>query len=152
MKKITINWGTGIVIAILAFMIFILSFVYKSVAIDKYQHQLVTDDYYKEELHYQEEIDKLNNANTLKEKIKIKNSNEGILISFPQELDPNLIKGLVVFKRMSNPNLDFKNEIKLTNHHMQIPKSSLVEGKWNIIIDWQYKDQEFLFKDVWFYQ
>ena len=30
--------------------------------IEDYNHHLVSKDYYKDELHYQEEIDKLNNA------------------------------------------------------------------------------------------
>ena len=32
--KIRLNWGTGIFLAMLAFMIFILTFVYKSIAMD----------------------------------------------------------------------------------------------------------------------
>ena len=60
--KIKINWGTGIVIAIVLFIAFILSFVYKTIFMEEYEHHLVSEDYYKDELHYQEEIDKLNNA------------------------------------------------------------------------------------------
>ncbi len=43
--KIKINWGTGIVIAMVLFIIFILSFVYKTIAVDKYEHHLVSEDY-----------------------------------------------------------------------------------------------------------
>ena len=52
--KIKISWSAGIVIAMVSFMVFILSFVYKSIAMDEYQHELVSEDYYKDELHYQE--------------------------------------------------------------------------------------------------
>ena len=76
--KLRFTWGTGIFLAMLAFMIFILSFVYKSIAMDEYQHELVSEDYYKEELHYQEEIDKLNNSNSLSQNIELVNSKEGI--------------------------------------------------------------------------
>ena len=41
-----INWGTGIVIAFGLFMIFILSFVYKVQSNQKYDNELVTDEYY----------------------------------------------------------------------------------------------------------
>ena len=36
---------------------------------DKYEHDLVTEEYYKEELEYQNDIDKQNNAKTLEENI-----------------------------------------------------------------------------------
>ena len=43
------NWGTGIVIAFALFMTFILSYVFKVQSNDKYDHELVVEDYYKKE-------------------------------------------------------------------------------------------------------
>ena len=149
--KIKINWGTGIVIAIVLFMIFILSFVYKTIAIDKYEHHLVSEDYYKDELYYQKEIDKLNNAAKLSENIALSNSEKGITISFPQDKDFNKINGTIYFMRRSNIKLDFEKEIKLSDHFIIIPDSLLVSGKWIIKIDWQYNDEEYLLKESWFY-
>lgn len=149
--KLKFNWGTGITIAMIAFMIFILSFVYKSLALDEYQHELVSEDYYKEELHYQEEIDKLNNAGTLLQDISIKNSNQGIHIRFPDDLDESKITGEISFKRLSNQKLDFTETIELSDHEQIIPAEKLVSGKWIIKIDWQTDEKEYLFKDSWFY-
>jgi len=149
--KIKINWGTGIVIAIVLFMIFILSFVYKTIAIDKYEHHLVSEDYYKDELYYQKEIDKLNNAAKLSKNIALSNSEKGITISFPQDKDFNKINGTIYFMRRSNIKLDFEKEIKLSDHFIIIPDSLLVSGKWIIKIDWQYNDEEYLLKESWFY-
>jgi len=149
--KIKINWGTGIVIAMVLFMIFILSFVYKTIAVDKYEHHLVSEDYYKDELYYQKEIDKLNNAAKLSENITLSNSEKGITISFPQDKDFNKIKGKIHFQRRSNLKLDFEKEIKLSDHFIIIPDSLLVSGKWIIKIDWQYNDEEYLLKESWFY-
>ena len=132
-------------------MVFILSFVYKSIAMDEYQHELVSEDYYKDELHYQEEIDKLNNANKLEEDIILKNSKEGVVIQFPAEMDNNEIKGKIHFQRLSNKKLDFSEEIKLENHQQLIDAEKLVSGKWVVRIDWQYGEQLYLFKDSWFY-
>ena len=44
-----INWGTGIIIAFGLFMAFILSFVYKVQSNQKYDNELVTEEYYKKE-------------------------------------------------------------------------------------------------------
>ncbi len=149
--KIKFNWGTGIVIAMLLFMIFILSFVYKTIAIDKYEHHLVSEDYYKDELYYQEEIDKLNNASKLSENITLSNSSQGVTIQFPNNMDFNKIKGTIHFQRRSNYKLDFDKEIKLNDHFVIIPDSSLVSGKWIVKIDWQYNDEKYLLKESWFY-
>lgn len=149
--KLRFTWGTGIVIAMLAFMIFILSFVYKSIAMDEYQHELVSEDYYKEELHYQEEIDKLNNSNSLSKNIELVNSKEGILVSFPEDIEQESIVGSIYFQRLSNEKLDFTEQIKLTDHQQLIPVEKLVSGKWIIKIDWESEQGKYLFKETWFF-
>ena len=51
------NWGTGIVIAFALFMTFILSYVFKVQSNDKYDHELVVEDYYKKEALVQGDIE-----------------------------------------------------------------------------------------------
>ena len=150
--KIKFNWGTGIVVAMVAFMIFILSFVYKTIAIDKYEHQLVSEDYYKDELHYQQEIDKLNNAAKLTRNIELSNTGNGVKILFPEDMDFTKISGTILFQRLSNDKLDFSQGIQLTNNSQVITEEKLVEGKWVVRIEWNYNNQEYLFKESWFYQ
>ena len=149
--KIKINWGTGIVIAIALFITFILSFVYKTLFMEEYEHHLVSEDYYKDELHYQEEIDKLNNAKYLTENVILSNTEQGIIIQFPKDKDFNKIEGKVNFLRRSNDKLDFEKKIDLSSHSMLIEDSILVTGKWEIRVDWQYNDEEYLLKESWFY-
>ena len=149
--KITFNWGTGISIAIVCFIIFILSFVYRSVVMDEYQHELVSEDYYKEELHYQEEIDKMENAKKLEQDVRLVNSPEGIRIIFPERMSPLEIEGTVVFKKLDNKKLDLELNLELEDHELLIPADKLVQGKWLVRIDWKYGDEEYLLKDDWFY-
>lgn len=149
--KIKFNWGTGIVVAMVAFMVFILSFVYKTIAVDKYQHQLVSEDYYKDELHYQQEIDKLNNAVKLTKNIALSNTENGVTIQFPSDMDFTNISGTILFQRLSNEKLDFSQDIKLEGNSQIIPKEKLVAGKWIVRVEWNYNDQEYLFKESWFY-
>ncbi len=149
--KFRLNWGTGIVIAMLSFMIFILSFVYKSLAMDEYQHELVSEDYYKDELHYQEEIDKLNNSHSLEQDIVLTSSKEGVLVSFPKNIVQESIVGSIYFQRLSNEKLDFTEQIKLTGHQQMIPVEKLVSGKWIVKIDWETGQDKYLFKESLFY-
>ncbi len=145
--KIKWNWGTGIVVAMVLFMIFILQFVYRVTFVDKYDHHLVSDDYYKDELHYQKEIDKLNRTLELGEKVEFTNTPEGLLIRFPADLKGEKIEGTVFFKRYSNEKLDFTEEILLEEHAMYVSKDKLLPGKWEIKVEWKYKDQDYLTKE-----
>ena len=149
--KIRITWSTAIVLSILAFMIFILSFVYKSIAIEDYHHELVSEDYYKDELHYQEEIDKIENASKLEKNIELKTTEQGLWILFPESMDPSKINGTVSILRFSNKKLDIVEKIVLDQNKMLIPKDRLVKGKWEVKIDWSYDDQAYMYKDSWFY-
>ena len=76
------NWGTGIVIAFALFITFILSYVFKVQSNDKYDHELVVEDYYKKEMLVQGNIERQQNANALANKVIIENTTEGIKIQF----------------------------------------------------------------------
>jgi len=149
--KIRINWGTAMVIAMVLFMVFILQFVYRTIAIDKYEHQLVSEDYYKDELYYQQEIDKMNNASKLIQNVKIDRAEGGMLVTFPDDMDFTNITGTVDFQRPSDERLDFKKDISLTDHEMIIIDDRLVSGKWKVKVDWKYADEEYLLKEAIFY-
>ena len=149
--KIKINWGTAMVIAMVLFMAFILQFVYRSIALDKYEYQLVSEDYYKDELYYQQEIDKMNNASKLTQNVKVDRVGEGMLVSFPDEMTFTKIAGIVYFQRPSDERLDFQKNISLSNHSMLITDDKLINGKWKVKIDWKYGEDEYLFKEAIFY-
>lgn len=146
-----INWGVGIVIAFVLFIGFIMFFVIKMNTEDKYDHDLVTDEYYQEELKYQDAIDKESNAKTLKTDIQWKKTDDGILIEFPSDLDYNKISGKVFLYRPSNKQLDMEIPISLSNHYLLIPDDRLLDGRWNISVDWQYNQTEYLFKEEMVY-
>ena len=142
-----INWGTGIVIAFGLFIIFILSFVYKVQSNQKYDNELVTDEYYKKEATVQADIEKKQNANALKNLVVIKEVEEGISVEFPTDFDYSKINGKVSLYRPSSQKLDFEIPISLSSPHLLIPKSNLTGGLWDISIDWEYDGVKYLNKD-----
>ena len=144
--KFKISWPTGIVISIVAFMIFILSFVFKVTFLDGYDHHLVSEDYYKEELNYQQEIDKLNNASALEEDISLVMDETGITIHFPSNFEPSKISGLIKFQRLSNIKIDFQRKIELKTSDYHIKNEDLVEGIWDVKIEWSVANEHYLFK------
>lgn len=141
-----INWGTGVVIAFIAFISFIMYFVISMNINDKYDHDLVTDDYYKQELEFQNDIDKERNAISLDENITWIKQDSGIVLNFPKSIPANDINGKVILYRPSNKNFDFELPIKLDNHSLLIPKDKLLEGRWNIKVDWSYSGKNYLYK------
>ena len=67
-------------------------------------------------------------------------------MSFPKDLDIKNIKGKVFLYRPSNKQLDFEIPISLSNHNLLIPDNRLLDGRWNIKVDWSYKGDEFMYK------
>jgi hypothetical protein len=146
-----VNWGTAIVIAMIAFIVFILTFVYRSAVMDEYQHELVSEDYYGDELHYQEEIDKINNASKLEVDLTMVRTADGLTFRFPEDLEPEKISGTISLQRPSNKSLDLKMPIELTDSDFLIPDQSLASGKYIVVVDWKHENSEYMFKDEIFY-
>jgi hypothetical protein len=141
-----INWGTGIVIAFIAFISFIMYFVINMNINKKYDHDLVTEDYYKKELEFQNDINKETNAKSLTQNIEWEKSDKGITLTFPKVFNTENITGKVFLYRPSNKQFDFETTISLSNHNLLIPDKRLLDGRWNIKVDWQYNGKSYLYK------
>ena len=139
-----INWGTGIVIAIVLFMGFILFFVMSVQANHKYDNELVVEEYYKQERVLQKKIDKEENSVALTHNVAVANTAQGLIITFPQGFNIHGIKGKVSLYRPSSRGLDFEIPISLSAPYMLIPKSALAGGRWDITIDWSYQGKGYL--------
>lgn len=143
-----LNWGAGIVIAIALFMGFILYFVIKVQSDSKYDHQLVVEEYYKHDAKFGDEMIRVQNAQNLVQKPTISNNSDGITIRFPESFIPKNIKGTVSFYRSSNKNFDFNVPISLTGSTLNVPKKRMLEGRWEINMEWQYEGKQYLTKET----
>lgn len=135
------------VLVLAAFISFIMYFVVTMITSKDYDQDLVVEDYYKGELHYQEEIDAEENALALKENIYVLNNNGTWVVVLPEAIDLTEIEGAVHLYRPSNKILDF--EIPLTGlktNEIAIPNEKLISGRWNIMVNWTYQNEEYLFK------
>ena len=139
-----LNWGTGIVVAILAFVLFIVYFLVKATIDKTYNHELVTEDYYKKEIEYQTTIDR--EEKTQKENMQVAifyEKGRGVIFTFPEKISEKQIQGSVNFYRPSNEKLDFVLPILLQNNKMTISDEKLIEGRWNINIEYKVDNQEY---------
>ncbi|WP_116789482.1 FixH family protein [Flavobacterium psychrotrophum] len=143
-----INWGTAVVVAFGTFMSFILFFVFKVQSDNKYDNQLVVEEYYKQERKLEATIAGEENAAALTSKVAITTDGDAIKIIFPQGFDIHNIKGKVSLYRPSDQGLDFDVPISLSNPYMLIPKNDLAGGRWDITVKWQYNGTAYINKEM----
>ncbi len=145
--RLKLNWGHGLFLAMVLFVIFIGSFVYKVMFMDQYDHKLVSEEYYKDELHYQDEIDRLNNAGALEKNVEAIVSDDGILLEFPSNFDYKNIKATLKLQRLSDESLDITKEIELDSLQYLIPDKFLAKGNYNLKMDWDYKGKSYQLRE-----
>lgn len=135
------NWGKGILIAMIAFMGFI---IYLGVTLMSQKVDLESDDYYKREMAYQDEIVALNNASALDNRIKVSGDHENILIQLPDSVE---MKNVNVFlRRPDDQKLDLNYVIENTLN-FTIDKSELKKGVYQIELSYQVDGKDCLQKE-----
>ena len=107
---------------------------------------LVTEGYYQKEMELQGNIYAEQNTARMKNPIEGFKSNSGYLLQFPEGFEKEKIIGEVFLYRPSNKLLDFELPLKLTNSAMLIPDYQLLEGRWNITINWEYEGTKYRFQ------
>ncbi len=143
--KINWNWGTGIFLAIILFMLFIIALVFRST---QQNYDLVEKDYYPKALEYQQQIDKEQNARSLKEPVKVENRGDVIVLTFQPDFDPATIAGTVTFYRPSDKRQDISYAIAPDSAGIQhFPVSDLKKGKYILKIDYQVEGKAYFQKE-----
>ncbi len=135
------SWGTKIFLSFVVFMGIIISLVVVSMRQDFY---LVTDDYYKQEIEYQGQIDKMKNYKSLNEALAIQYEADKrvAMIQFPQKAQAQ--EGSIHFFRPSNGNFDFTVPVKANGQGVQeINLNDKVPGLWKVKINWTVEGQSF---------
>lgn len=130
------NFGHKLTIGMLLFMSFIIFMVIKSF------HQnfdLVTENYYKKELEYQNIINKKKNASEIAKEISIENSKLRLSVKFPESLKN--VRGTARLFRPSDKNLD--RQMDFEGNNFTIEKKNLTKGKYILILDFTDGQKEF---------
>lgn len=137
--KFKFTWGHGVILALACFIIFICTLIF-TIEFSKNTFDLVTDNYYEEEINYQKEIDATNHAALLQEKPKIETIPEsGIKIIFPKEFNYTNTTGKFKLFRANSQALDInKKELDLSpSNTILIPAKVLVKGNYTLKLYWE---------------
>ncbi|MDO4228493.1 MAG: FixH family protein [Capnocytophaga sp.] len=141
--KIKIGWGTGIVIAFALFIAFIMYFVVNMHFNKKYDHDFVTEDYYKKELAYQKTMEKVSKTENEQMTVQINTSDKGVTLVFPETISDDTAVGTVSFYRPSDQTKDFKIPLQIKEKRMLIPISVLSKGRWNVEVDYLFNNNNY---------
>lgn len=139
------NWGTKITIVYIAFVALIVSMVFIS---SNHKSELVTKDYYAQELKYQEKIDAIDNEKNLTTSIDYKIENDSLILFFSIENINEDFSGEILFFRPSDASKDLKINLSFDKNGLQkISKTLLSKGIYKMCISWNnnnktyYKEQ-----------
>ena len=133
----------GLVIIIVLFVIANIAFV---IFTGTLSFGLVSDNYYADEIAYQQQIDRLNRTAALAEPVVVRyDPRQGVIIRFPSQFEPAAISGTIKLFRPSDKRLDRRFPIALNLEGVQaIPDLSLpVSGLWKVKIYWQVEGVEY---------
>ncbi|NQX93043.1 MAG: FixH family protein [Flavobacteriales bacterium] len=135
-----LNWGTGIAIVMIGFMSFI---VYMAVKASQKRVDLHVENYYEQELEYQDVIDAKQAAKRLHSSLNIQQDNEVFTIGLPEEHKHVEINGVVRFHRADNASLDFEERFEIEKGLITIDKERLLTGLYQIEVLWYLGEQSY---------
>jgi len=131
----TLNWGHKITLAFSAFVVFMFVMVYKSMKTD---FQLVTKEYYKDELAYQQVIDGTNRANNLSSSVEVKQVNNELIIQLPTEMKGKKISGNIWLYCSSDDKKDRRLELTVDENGKQVIDSkNMLPANYLVKITWK---------------
>jgi len=135
------NFGNKLLVVFAVFAGLMSYMVYRcfSVPVD-----LVSNEYYKDEIAYQDVIDGTKNANALQGKATVKESATDVVIQLPEEMKNHSVKGTVLFYCPSN--MDNDRHITLAtdaNGKQAIDIKKFSKGNYTVKIDWKDHDTHF---------
>jgi nitrogen fixation protein FixH len=132
------NWGTGIVLSFVAFVLMIFYLVWK---INRSSEHMVTDRPYEEGLAYNETLARKERSAVWQNQIVVEGGNGGICIRFPKQMQVAKAKGTVTFFRPQGDRKDIVVPLTLNAAAEQcVQLQAPANGRWRVAVDWQLND------------
>ena len=135
-------WPYAVVICMVLFMAYIASFVYKAMNRDV---NLVSQNYYEQEINYQDPIEKVRRTQALGDVMLKYNSEEKtILLQMPATYKELLLTGTITLFRPSNDKLDMQIPLQLGRDQSQlVDVSDLENGLWKVRVYFSAADETY---------
>ena len=142
-------WPIGLTIVFIVFFLYLIGFIVLS---QLNRSDLVTDNYYEEEMAYQDQIERMERSEQLSQNLVLNHDvqKRTVELQFPPDFAPHTINGSIIFFRPSNAKQDQIHKIQLDNQGIQsLDIKHLNQGMWRVKIFWrrdsiEYYDEKIL--------
>lgn len=124
------SWGKGIAIALTVFVLFIATLV---TIIIRQKVDLVSEDYYTQEINYQQEIDGINNGNEELE-LSFMKKDDQLVVEVPEKTNSKNIT--FQFYRANDKTLDKTFELE-NSKMLLIPLNQLAKGNYSVRAEYE---------------
>ena len=133
------NWGHGLLVFFIIYVGIIVAVLFKSFTVD---HYLVAEDYYAQDLAYQEHLDKVSNLKNSDRSVVLLEQDDQYEILFSGGSGKE--KGELVAYTPLDPALDKTFQFDRSDKsEVIIPNEKLTAGRWIFKISWEDQDQDF---------
>ena len=129
----TISWGTKIAVLYSTFVVGIGGLVYAST---RTKFELVSDDYYQQEVQYQKVIDATKNGSALSTPLTIDAGVDGVGIAFPKEFAGKEISAHILCYAPVNSAWDRTLDLKTTTAQLFIDAAKLKPTRYQVKVTW----------------
>jgi hypothetical protein len=141
------NFGVKITVLYLSFVALILTLVFMCFG---QKVELVSKDYYAQEIAFQDKINAVNNEKSLIGSINHSVIGNEIVLTIDSTLLSNDFEGTVVFFRPSDSSKDVKLKMNFNNYTQVINGSSLIHGVYKLQLAWVTNNIKYFKEEVIF--
>ena len=146
-SKFKFNWGTGIAIFYVTFVIAMLAFVFWTTGNNR---ELVTEDYYAEELAYQSTIDSRERANNLEGQVRIDAQLGSIKMELPLGMSDKEITGELFLYKQDDKRKDTRFSFVGKKIDFMFVSERIVNGRWKAKLSWTAEGKDYYFEEnIW---
>ena len=143
------SWGYKI---LLVYIVFISGIVFMVVKSSMQNIDLVTTDYYEQELQYQTTIDATLRANELSAKLQCSIVNDSLRIEFPAEMKNDKVKADVWLYCIANKTKDIRKTVEVSGGIMLVPLPVGNKGSHDLKINWEAAGKTYYYEQKIFLQ
>ncbi|MEP7165715.1 MAG: FixH family protein [Ferruginibacter sp.] len=128
------NWGYKILFVYIIFVSGIVFMVFRS---SMQNQDLVTQDYYEQELKFQDRIEETERANALSATVKYGISNNELWVRFPKEMNGVQLSADILLYCIADKSKDIHQDSNTQNASVQVPLPVGCKGSYELKIIWK---------------
>ena len=143
-----LSWGYKIAFVYIGFVVFIGILVFKA---SNQKFDLVTKDYYEEELKYQQVIDQAANTSGLSTPVSVETKKGELKIKFPDEMKNKKKYVDFYLYHAADAKRDFRKAIQLSENELTQALPGAMSGMYELKLSWEAEGIRYYFEQKLFF-